>query len=379
MEAAAGRAVFRCSSYVREELGGRLDALLESMGGMGRFVSPGQRVLLKPNLLSASAPERCITTHPEVVRAVALKVMDAGGRPFIGDSPGLDGFAGVAEKTGMAAVARELGIPCVELDEPFPLPMAEGSVFRRVEVSKRALEADRIINLPKLKTHAQMLLTLSVKNLFGTVVRQRKASWHYTVGLDRNIFADLHIDIARSLYPALTIMDGITGMEGRGPGNGAPRHFGLLAAAVDPLALDLHLCRMLGADLKSFPLYRAAAKRGLVSEGPAETAGDFPPGFVFGDVDIPRLDSLHLLSFVPENFARRHLSSRPVQLPGACIGCRKCVEVCPAGAMVMGEKNRVAIDYGKCIRCYCCQEVCPADAIHFSKGFLMKILEMLGR
>ena len=136
MEAAAGRAVFRCSSYVREELGGRLDALLESMGGMGRFVSPGDRVLLKPNLLSASAPERCITTHPEVVRAVALRVTGAGGRPFIGDSPGLDGFAGVAEKTGMAAVARELGIPCVELDEPFTLPMTEGSVFRRVEVSK---------------------------------------------------------------------------------------------------------------------------------------------------------------------------------------------------------------------------------------------------
>ena len=371
-------AVFRCGSYDRIELEERLDVLLESCGGMGRFVSSGERVLLKPNLLSASAPERCITTHPELVRAVAVRVIEAGGKPFIGDSPGLDGFGSVAEKTGMAAVARELGISCAELDEPAPLPMAEGSVFRRVEVSKRALEADKIINLPKLKTHAQMFLTLSVKNLFGTVVRQKKASWHYTVGLDRDAFADLHIDIAESLSPALTIMDGITGMEGRGPGNGKPRHFGLLAASTDALALDLHLCQMLGADLKSFPLYRAAARRGLVREA-EKIAGDFPPGFVFQGVDIPRLDSLHLLSFLPEGFARRHLSSRPVQMPEACIGCRKCVEVCPAGAMTMEKNNKVTIDYEKCIRCYCCQEVCPADAIHFSKGFLLKLLEALGR
>ena len=379
MAAAAPRAVFRCGSYDREELEERLGILLESLGGMKRFIEPGERVLLKPNLLSASAPEQCITTHPEVLRAVALRVLEAGGQSFIGDSPGLDGFAGVAAKTGMAEVARELGIPCMELDEPSPLPMAEGSVFRKVEVSKKALEADKIINLPKLKTHAQMLLTLSVKNLFGTVVRQKKASWHYTVGLDRDVFADLHIDIARSLAPALTIMDGVMGMEGRGPGNGRPRQFGLLAASGDPLALDMHLCKMLGADLRSFPLYRAAARRGLIGEEPAEAEGDFPADFIFEGVDIPRLDSLHLLSFMPEKFARRHLSSRPVQLPEACIGCLKCVEVCPADAMTMREGNFVQIDYTKCIRCYCCQEVCPADAIRFSKGFLLKMLEMLGR
>ncbi|NLA91267.1 MAG: DUF362 domain-containing protein [Synergistaceae bacterium] len=379
MAAAVHRAVFRCGSYDREELEERLGVLLESLGGMGRFIVPGERVLLKPNLLSASAPEQCITTHPEVLRAVALRVLEVGGRPFIGDSPGLDGFAGVAAKTGMAEVARELGIPCMELDEPSPLPMAEGSVFRKVEVSKKALEADKIINLPKLKTHAQMLLTLSVKNLFGTVVRQKKASWHYTVGLDRDVFADLHIDIARSLSPAITIMDGVMGMEGRGPGNGRPRQFGLLAASGDPLALDMHLCKMLGADLRSFPLYRAATRWGLISEEATEAKGDFPADFVFEGVDIPRLDSLHLLSFMPEKLARRHLSSRPVQLPEACIGCLKCVEVCPADAMTMREGNFVQIDYTKCIRCYCCQEVCPADAIRFSKGFLLKLLEMLGR
>lgn len=372
-------ALFRCGSYERKEVEDRLGALLESLGGMARFVRPGERVLLKPNLLSASPPERCVTTHPEVVRAAALRVMEAGAHPFIGDSPGLDGFSGVAEKTGMAAVAAELGIPCVELDDPVPLPMAEGSVFQRVEVSRKAVGADRIINLPKLKTHAQMMLTLGVKNLFGTVVRQRKASWHYTVGLDRDVFADLHLDIARSLAPALTIMDGIGGMEGRGPGNGRPRTFGILAASADPLALDLRLCVLLGADLQAFPLYRSAQRRNLLPKDAGETAGDLPPDFGFEKVDIPRLDSLHLLPALLDGFGKRHLSSRPVQRSGNCIGCGKCVEVCPAGAMTMKKEKIIDIDYEKCIRCYCCQEVCPADAIGFSRGFLLRVLDFLGR
>ncbi len=349
------------------------------MGGMDRFVHPGERVLLKPNLLSASLPGRCITTHPEVVRAVALRVLAAGGRPFIADSPGLDGFSGVASKTGMAEVARELNISCEELDDPVPLPMAEGSVFQRVEVSRKAVEADRIINLPKLKTHAQMMLTLGVKNLFGTVVRQRKASWHYTVGLDRDVFADLHLDIARSLAPSLTIMDGIEGMEGRGPGNGHPRHFGLLAASTDPLALDLRLCSLLGADLQAFPLYRSAARRNLLPENIGKTGGDLPPDFTFEKVDIPRLDSLHLLPSFLDGIGKRFLSSRPVQRPGDCIGCGKCARLCPAGAMVMKKNNFIDIDYEKCIRCYCCQEVCPEDAIGFSRGFLLRVLDFLGR
>ena len=371
--------LFRCGSYEREEVADRLGALLEPLGGMGRFVRPGERVLLKPNLLSASSPERCVTTHPEVVRAAAILVMDAGAHPFIGDSPGLDGFSGVAAKTGMAAVAAELGIPCAELDDPVPLPMAEGSVFQRVEVSRKAVEADRIINLPKLKTHSQMMLTLGVKNLFGTVVRQRKASWHYTVGLDRDVFADLHLDIARSLAPALTIMDGIGGMEGKGPGNGRPRTFGLLGASADPLTLDLRLCALLGADLQAFPLYRSAKRRNLLPKDVGTTAGEFPPDVVFEKVDIPRLDSLHLLPSLLDGFGKRHLSSRPVQRPRDCIGCGKCVEVCPAKAMTRKAQNIIDINYKKCIRCYCCQEVCPADAIGFSRGFLLRVLDFLGR
>lgn len=366
-------------SYDRSRVSRAVRALVDLAGGMERFVSPGDRVLLKPNLLSAETPDRCITTHPEVVRATALLVLKAGGAPFIADSPGLDGFAHVAAKTGMAQIARELDISCEELDDPVPLPMAEGALFHRVEVSRQALRADGIINLPKLKTHAQMGLTLGVKNLFGTVVRQRKAEWHYNVGLHRERFAHLHLDIAQSLRPALTILDGVDGMEGRGPSNGTPRHFGLLAASTDPLAMDVAIAGLLGVTAHEFPLLAAAEQRGILPE--ALLAGD--PAELFADtmrnVDIPKLDSLHLIPKGLRWLGGSFLASRPRQRRDRCIQCGKCVSICPAQAMDLLSDGRITIDYRKCIRCYCCQEVCPEDALDFSKGLILRTLDLLHR
>ncbi len=369
----------QCGKYSRNEVENALASLLERFGGMKSIVSRGDNVLLKANMLSASAPDECVTTHPEVVRAAAVQTIEAGGKPFIADSPGIDRFSDVARKTGMEEVARELNIPCVELDDPIALPVAEGNVFQRVEVSRRAVEADKIINIPKLKTHAQMMLTLGVKNLFGTVVSQRKAQWHYNVGLRRETFADLHLDIARGLAPCLTILDGIRGMEGRGPSNGKPRDFGVLSVSSDPLDLDFRVCTLLGAPLEEFPLYRAAVGRGLVAKDARWDAAGLPEGTIIPPIELPKLDALHLLPPFLDRFGKRFLASRPVQEKKKCIRCGKCIEICPADAMKPTRAGDIEIDYDKCIRCYCCQEVCPADAVRFSKGLLLRTLECIRR
>lgn len=370
----------RCAGYDKEEIEHALERAVGLLGGMGAFVKPGDRVLLKPNLLSARAPDRRITTDPSVVRAAARLVLQAGGRPFIGDSPALGSFKRVAAKTGMAETARELGIDIIELTNPTPVSLPAGSLHKTLEIASAALEADVVINLPKLKTHSQMLLTLGVKNLFGTVVAQRKAEWHYMTGVDRDSFASLHLDILLALQPALTIMDGVWGMEGHGPANGEPRHLKMIAAGRDPVALDVMICDILGVPLRLFPLYREARNRGIGQIDPSRipVQGDAPQAFRIRNFQIPELDSLGVLPGIFEGLTRRFLVSKPVQDGSVCAGCGECDQICPAEAIQLKDKG-IAFDYDRCIRCYCCQEVCPQDAIRFRKGLIVRLLNRFNR
>ncbi|MCL1941275.1 MAG: DUF362 domain-containing protein, partial [Synergistaceae bacterium] len=345
------------SSYDQESVNSAVKKIFSHFGGIERCVKKGDNVLLKANMLSASEIEKRVTTDPSVVRAVAAEVISAGGKPVICDSPGLDKFSNVAKKSGLAAVAEELKIPCEELAESVELPNSKSAIFHKIEVSKKIFDADAIINLPKMKTHGQMVLTLGVKNLFGTVVAQRKAEWHYKVGLRRDLFASLLIDIYMGIKPSFTILDGVWGMEGMGPANGKPRNFSLLAGAENPLTLDFHMCKLLGLPLEEFPLWQAAKQRNLpeaeISDGDLE--GDFSHPFKFDNVDIPKLCDMRVMLKIPllESF----LTSKPVQDIKKCVQCLRCIEICPARAIKLKEdKMKLEIDYKKCIRCYCCHE-----------------------
>ena len=107
----------KCASYEAEEIRSALRRALEPLGGIEAFVKSGQRVLLKPNLLSAKDPARAITTHPHLVEAVAEEVRRVGAVPFIGDSPGgaIRGIKRVWANTGMEEMARRAGTRAREL------------------------------------------------------------------------------------------------------------------------------------------------------------------------------------------------------------------------------------------------------------------------
>ncbi len=366
--------LLRRNGYDSSGVDSAVGSAFAHFGGIGRFVRSGDRVLLKVNLVAGHPPERRVTTDPAIVRSVARQVLDAGGRPLIADSPGIEAFLPAAERAGLMDVARELGIPCLELTDPVPLPTAPNASFRKIEIARQVLEADAVINLPKMKTHGQMLLTLGVKNLFGCVVGRRKASWHYDVGLNCERFAELLLDIYFGIAPSLTILDGIVGMDGAGPTSGAPKPYGVVAAAEDALVLDFWLCRMMGAALEDFPLWLAAKKRGLpqCELHEDDPLGDFPPGHVFAETDIPTPRSLRLLPRLPfPRLWERALTSRPVHVSSLCIGCGRCEAVCAAGALKHADRV-LRFDYGKCIRCYCCHEMCPVRAIAFRESPLVR-------
>ncbi len=336
----------------------------------------GEKVLLKVNLVAGHEPERRVSTDPAVVRAAAKFVLDHGATPLIADSPGIDNFNNAAEKAGFLSIARELNIECHELTDPVDLPVANDADYKKIQVSKFVLEADKIINLAKLKTHGQMYLTMGVKNLFGCVPGRLKAGWHYNVGLNREKFAGLLLDIYNGVKPTFTILDGVIGMHGDGPTSGTPYNFGIIAACVDALTMDFWLCKMLGAKFEDYPLYLAAKKRNYpqCELNHADIEGDISSEKIFEGVELPKTRSMRLLPHVP--FVERLMTSRPVHIQKLCIGCGRCAAVCAAGAL-KHENKKLYFDYSKCIRCYCCHEMCPVKAIEFKPSRLLSFVNKL--
>ncbi len=243
--------LLRANSYHRAELARSLTQVLEPLGGMAAFVKPGDRVLLKPNLLTGARPTKECTTRPELIYAVAQQVKATGGKPFLGDSPAFGSAQGVAKANGLLPLAQELGLPIVELHgHRYPTDSPE---FDHLRISKEAMEADVVINLPKVKSHVQLTLTLGVKNLFGCVPGKMKAWWHMEAGKDVQRFGTMLVETARLIDPALTIVDGIVGHEGNGPSGGEPRALGVLCAAANVFAIDRAMVAVLGVDPLTVP------------------------------------------------------------------------------------------------------------------------------
>ena len=364
--------------YTQQEIDSAVLRAFNHFGGVDNFVKSGERVLLKVNLVSGHDIARRVTTDPSIVRAVAKLILSAGATPFIADSPGIDNFKSAAKKAGFIDIANELGIECRELTEPVNLPVSDDSVFHKIQVSKDVIESDKIINLPKLKTHGQMLLTMGVKNLFGCIPGRLKASWHYNVGLNRERFAGLLLDIYLNVKPCFTIIDGVIGMHGDGPTSGEPYEFGIIAATQDAITMDFWLAKMMGAELDEYNLYNAAKRRNLpqCNLDSQDVEGDIDSSHVFPAVKPPRTRTMRLLPSFP--FLDRLMTSKPVHIPEKCIGCGRCQDMCAAGAL-RHENRHLYFDYGKCIRCYCCHEMCPVKAIEFQESRLVKLVNFLTR
>lgn len=363
--------------YEREEVKQGMRRLLSPLGGMAAFVKPGETVLLKPNLLAAKRPDEAVTTHPEVLRAVLELVLEAGGIPLVGDSPGVGGLARVAEKSGLSAVVRETGAKLVEFVDPVEVPNA--GLFKRIALAKPYLEADRVINLPKLKTHGMMTMTCAVKNLFGAVVGTEKAAWHLRAGEDRELFARILLEIYLLRKPDLNIVDAIVAMEGDGPGSGDPRQVGLLMAGVNPVAVDVVAAELLGIPERLLFLEHAARKMGI--DGAARD-GMTVAGCTVAEARVAgfRLPPTTDVQWgIPRFLARRIrnlVTSYPVPDTDRCERCGICRDACPPGVIEMDDRG-LRIDYGRCIRCFCCRELCPKGTMGVKEGMILRMIKKL--
>lgn len=356
----------RCPTYDPEPLTAALRGAVDLAGG---FDPRGKTVLLKPNLLSASDPDRAATTHPEMLRAAIRLCRERGAaRVEVGESPGWQPVEVVARRTGIRAVVEEEGAEWADFSDTVDVDVPEGRVVKRFELARAVAEADMLVSLPKLKNHKLLFYTGAAKNLFGVVPGLRKSQFHLRFP-GRGEFGAMITDLTIAAKPSYALMDAVVGMEGLGPGNGTPRHLGFLLASRDCLALDWVASGLVGYDPADIPYLADAKERGLLAPAELEVAGldpdkervtDFKRIRVPQETDFFRARMPGFLHRMARNLA----VERPVFSDGRCERCAGCVKICPAKALSFRDgKKAPVVDHAVCIRCYCCHEICPADAI----------------
>lgn len=361
--------IAHCSEYTPHEVSTAVRRAIEPLGGLAAFVTPGDRVAIKVNLLSRAVPERAVTTHPEIVRALVRAVHEAGGVPFVADSPGGPNtpsqWKRVCEESGIAEVCSAEGVELILLDsDTVRIDNPSGELFKSFTIGRAIAEADVIINVPKLKTHGLMMLTGAVKNLFGCIPGLDKAQFHLKVP-GRDEFGEMLVDLMLACRPALTIMDAIVGMEGQGPAGGKARRLGMVLASSDPAALDVVAATVIGLSPLEVYTNAAAARRGIGpgSMDAVDLIGDgllMPEGTPFA---LPPRDTARLLPPWLGRRVSRWVNERPVRSKSVrCTNCGLCVKTCPVAAVRVDAAGPV-FDRDACISCYCCQEMCPPQAI----------------
>jgi uncharacterized protein (DUF362 family) len=233
----------RCKGYEVSRVKNAIKKCLEPLGGLSSFINPGDRVLLKVNLLMKRKPERVTTTHPAMAQAIAELVIEAGGRPMIGDSPGGYNFynkkvlESIYDVCGMKEAAEKSGATLNYNTDMLDVSNPNGKIIKSIKAIRPVIEADKIISIPKIKTHMMTVYSGAVKNLFGIIPGSYKPEYHLRFD-DAEDFADLLLDICSFAKPTLTVMDAVIGMEGYGPTNGSPKKVGLVISSTDPYSLD---------------------------------------------------------------------------------------------------------------------------------------------
>ena len=373
----ASVALVHCPDYDESRVLAALRRGVGLLGGIGRFCAAGENILLKPNLLIGAAPEKNVTTHPAVLKAMGLLLQEAGAKVRFGDSPGIGSASGAAAKAGLTAAAREIGMEQADLSAPVQVSFNEALIAKQLVLSRAALAADGIVSLAKMKTHGFMRITGAVKNQFGCVPGIRKGEYHVKMPSAEH-FAAMLVDINRYLRSRLYVLDGIVAMEGNGPGSGTPRKMNLLLLSSDPVALDAVFCRLVRLPAEFVPTMKPGAESGLGTWNDSEIEVLRRRGFPAG---LPRLQGCPpagrrfrpLVPLLSEKMAH----AAAVHRRGAMPRLRGLHRGLPAGAQgrAPGRANgKPVYDYERCIRCYCCQEMCPHGAIAIRRPLLSRLI-----
>ncbi len=349
--------------------------------GFDPAVLNGKVVAVKPNLLTASSPEDGIVTHPEFFRACIRYIKKNGGDPVLVECPAFLPIDRVLKKTGYSEIIEQENLRVSDTRKTAVVKFDEGRDYRVFHLAEDFVNADFIFNLPKLKTHGLTYFTGAVKNLFGTIHGLEKSKWHFRANTPEkftSFLMDLYGAITTNLdNKIVSVMDGIIGLEGEGPGSsGKPAFAGAVIAGFDAVAVDTVAVQTAGLDLSKAVTCAEGGRRGLGISSPGEidilgnNFSDFNNSFI----PPQKKSGVTMWPFSSPAF-KNMLIEKPVPHKEKCTLCYQCRAICPAGAISESSDSHVpSYDYSKCIRCYCCMEICPEGAIDLKKGIVQKII-----
>ncbi len=364
-------AIQRCRTYERELLTSAFTEIMDT----GDFPEvKGKNILLKPNILSDSPPEKAITTHPLVLESIIRLLQERGAsRIYVGDSPGLHGSHFTPRHSGIEQVCLDTGASWVNFaDQPVmkKIPYTYG---RSLPLPSILENVDLVFSLAKMKSHQLMYFTGAVKNMFGLVPGLHKSGTHMLYPTVES-FSRLITGLYAVAKPHYAFLDGIVSMEGAGPAGGDVRYTGLLMGSPDAAALDIVMASIMGYEIGNIPLLKELMRRKLTEARSLEDIS-FPlldaKTLTISDFKrIPQKQRIRMLrTLIGPLFTKRFRyfivrnKPKPIFDPVTCISCGKCIAICPGKALQFDGEKHIQADYRTCIRCYCCAEVCPADAI----------------
>jgi len=356
--------IIKCDKYELSEVERSIEKSINLIGNLKDFIHKGDKVLLKPNMLSPKEPDKACTTHPIFLKAVIRIIKKAGGIPSVGDSPAIHTANRVASASGIARICKEENVQLIELKTPFKIKNPNGKIIKSFVVAKEITQFDKIINLPKLKTHSLTLITVGVKNLFGVIPGIRKGKYHFRFQ-DPYRFSQMLVDLNMVVKPTLTIVDGIVGMEGEGPAAGNPKQIGVIIAGTDTVAIDYVSSIVINYNPLDIPTIQAAreVKLGGYSFELIDTKGVNIKDVIVKNFKTLTPKKSHSLIVQAISVLGKNLFlKKPVIQKKICIGCGECSKICPAQTIKI-VNGKAVINYDNCIRCYCCFEICRYNAI----------------
>ena len=376
-------AIERCAGYDPEGVYHALKRGVQRLGGMERFCRPGERILLKPNILAGEAPEKAVTTHPAVLAGCARLFQEAGTEVVFGDSPGLERASRAAEGSDLLRAGIDSGATYDPFDAPRALSNPSGTLVPEFPVASIVHQVDGIVNLPKFKTHQLTRVTGAVKNLFGTISGRRKAMYHVQFP-DVTDFCGFLVELNLRLRPRLHVMDAVVAMEGNGPRSGTPAPIGALILSTDPVAVDATACRLATLDPSYVPTTVLGAEMGLGRwhEDQIEYAGAPLDALIRPRFEVVRKPVYSNATYAYYGAIKNLVLPRPAIDAQKCVRCGRCVEACPVPGKALdwrgGRRNGgpPVYRYDACIRCYCCQEMCPRQAIDRRTPLLGRVLRV---